>query len=267
MTRTRALACMSVLTVIALSGCMTPPPRVDYSVYEAEDPKSIVIVPVLNNSPEIGAEEYFLGTIARPLAERGYYVFPVHMTRELLAGAGLSDPGLVHQADPVRIGRLFGADAVLYVAINHWEAKYLLLTTTVVVAFDYALKSGRTGAELWAKSAQVTYSPPPPNTGNGIADLVIMVTQAAATKAAPNYVPLARQSNWAVVSAINAGQGSVDMPLANPLLFGPYHPLYRSDWVSGVAAPNPVAAPEESAKPAAVARPIKTTESAEGSSP
>jgi hypothetical protein len=230
-------------------------PEADYTAFIDENPRSVLVVPVLNNSPEVGADEFFLATITVPVAERGFYIFPVHMTRELLADAGLSDPGLVHQADPMRLGQLFGADSILYVTINNWEAKYLLLTTTVTVSFDYVLKSGRTGAELWAKTATMNYTPKTASSGNAIADLVVAAAQAAATKAAPNYIPLARQANWAAISARNVGPGDPGMLLGNPMLFGPHHPLYRSDWTTGEAEAAPVARPEEAATPETPAGP------------
>ena len=242
-------AAMCGVLLAGALGCATVPPM-DYERFIDEHPRSILVVPVLNNSPEVGADEYFLATITVPLAERGYYVFPVHMSRELLADAGLADPGLVHQADPIKLGRLFDADSILYVAISHWEAKYLLLTTTVTVSFDYVLRSGRTGEELWAKSATIKYTPQAPSTGSPLADLLVMAVQAAATKAKPNYIPLARQANWAAVSAVHAGQGQPNMPLANPMIFGPHHQLYRTDWEKGTAKPAPGA---QSEKPATAA--------------
>ncbi|ELU03472.1 hypothetical protein CAPTEDRAFT_214153, partial [Capitella teleta] len=55
-----------------------------------------------------------------PLAEKGYYVFPVNTVKTVLEGE-----------DPVRLGNMFGADAILYVTINEWDAQYVVLSTTV----------------------------------------------------------------------------------------------------------------------------------------
>ena len=159
----------------------------------AANPHSVLVVPVLNNSPEVTAADYFLATISVPLAERGYYVFPVNMSRELLADSGLSDPGLVHGAHATEIASLFGADTVLFVTITNWEAKYLVLGTTVTVGFEYVLKDGRNGDTLWSSSQVMNYTPATQNSGNAIANLIIMAVQAAVTKALPNYIPLARQ--------------------------------------------------------------------------
>ncbi len=219
-----------VFAASAMVGCVKHEPF-DYTAFKEENPRSVLVVPVMNNSPEVGADDYFLATISVPIAERGYYVFPVNLTRALLADAGLSDPGLVHEADPVKVARLFGADSILFIKINNWQSQYLVLTTQVKVGFEYLLVSGKTGRPLWESSRTLVYSPDTVATGNVIADLAVMAIQAAATKLAPNYVPLARQANWQAIAAVDTETGQ-DMRLQglHPFLFGPRHPLYKTDW-------------------------------------
>lgn len=236
--RSRArLALVPIATLLLQTACVTPPPPPDYSLYMEENPRSVLIVPVINNSPEVGADEYFLATVTVPVAERGYYVFPVNLSRVLLADAGLADPGLVHQADVARVAGLFGADAVLFIQINGWEAKYLVLSTTVVVSFDYRLKSGRTGRTLWETSQTMQYTPQSASSGNAIADLVVMAVQAAVTKAMPNYIPLARQANWKAVAASHVGPGQ-PTEVSYPMLMGPFHPRYKEDWTEAAESPS-----------------------------
>ena len=77
--RTPALALPLALLLASLAGCATA--RVDrsYEKWAAADPRSILIVPVVNNTVDVDAAAYFLSTIPIPVAERGYYVFPVNM--------------------------------------------------------------------------------------------------------------------------------------------------------------------------------------------
>ncbi|HEY6100783.1 MAG TPA: GNA1162 family protein, partial [Anaeromyxobacter sp.] len=124
MTTARALAAAALLA--ALSGCATAPPAKDYAKLAAARPRSILIVPVVNKSVDVNAADYFLSTVAVPVAERGYYVFPVNMVKRVLEDDGLADAGLVHGADPMRLASLFGADAVLYISIERWDAKYVV---------------------------------------------------------------------------------------------------------------------------------------------
>ena len=236
-------ACLAFVLLSGSVGCATSPPF-DYTSYIEADPHSILIVPVMNNSPEVGADAWFLATISVPLAERGYYVFPVNMTREMLADAGLSDAGLVREADPTLIAKLMGADAVLYVVITHWEAQYLVLSTTVKVGFEYVLKDGDTGREIWSTKQLMTYTPQSGSSGNAIADLIVLAVQAAATKAAPNYIPLARQANRSIATGKNAQNPG--FKIRSPLLPGPYHPSYAADRQNRAQAQKPATA----AKPA-----------------
>lgn len=196
-------------------GCASVPPK-DYSKLQQADPHSILVVPALNNSHEVGADNYFLATISVPLAERGYYVFPVNMTKELLADVGLDDSGLVHQASPARLGELFGADAILYIKIDNWDAKYMVLSTTVTVGFSYTLKDAASGEELWSHHEVMQYTPQNQDTGNLIGNLIVAAVNAAVTKAAPNYMPLARQANWNALQ--KPGQG---------IPAGPHHSEYQ----------------------------------------
>jgi hypothetical protein len=105
----------------------------DYSKFRDEDPESILIVPVVNRSADVDAPDYFLSTATLPIAERGYYVFPVNLVKRLLEDDGLSDANIVHSADPTRLRELFGADAILYISIERWDARYAVLSTTVTV--------------------------------------------------------------------------------------------------------------------------------------
>ncbi len=172
-----------------LAGCVHTQPK-DLSKFNAAKPSSILIVPVVNESVEVTAPDYFLSTISVPLAERGYYVFPVNLVKRILEDEGLSDATLVNSAPAGKICNLFGSDSVLYVTIKEWNAQYLVLTTTVNVKLDYVIKDCKTGETLWEHEQKMVYNP---NRGNN--NLLAMVVNAAITKAAPKYVPLARQAN------------------------------------------------------------------------
>ncbi len=190
-----------------LSGCVMPPvdPGYDYAAFRSADPRSILIVPVVNNSVDIDASNYFLSAISQPVAERGYYVFPVHMVKRVMEEDGLADADMVHSADPTRLAALFGADSVLYVSVERWDAQYAVLTTTVTVEFNYVLKDGHTAETLWESDQKIVYQPQSGGSGNIIADLIISAVQAAATKAKPNYMPLARHANGAAVVETHHG--------------------------------------------------------------
>lgn len=194
-----------ILALVLLTGCVATVPNKDYTLFRLEDPSSILIVPVVNKSVEVDAPNYFLSTATLPLAERGYYVFPVNLVKRLLEEDGLSDADLVHSADATRVAELFGADAVLYISIERWDAKYMVLSTTVTVKFAYSLKSGKTGETLWDHEETMVYTPQNNSSGSPLADLIVMAVNAAITKAAPNYIPLAKQANGNAVNRLHQG--------------------------------------------------------------
>lgn len=191
---------LTILGVSLLAGCAVQAPKVDLSAFQQANPSSLLVVPVVNESVDVDAPNYFLSTISVPLAEKGYYVFPVNTVKTVLEGEGLYDADLVHSADPVQLGNMFGADAILYVTINKWDAQYIVLSTTVTVSFTYRIVSGKTGEELWTANKTMQYTPQQNNSsGNPLADLVVMAVSAAITRAAPNYLPLTQQANYQVL--------------------------------------------------------------------
>jgi hypothetical protein len=202
-----------------IAGCASNVEYKDYTAFRADNPRSILVVPALNNTVSVEAPDFFHSTVSRPFAERGYYVFPANMMKRLLEEEGLADAGLVHSADPTRLGRLFECGAILYIVIDRWESQYAVLVTTTNVEFTYTLKSCRTGETLWEHNVARTYTPDSSSSGNAIADLIIMAATAAIERAAPNYIPLAQQANAA--AAITPGFG---------LPAGPYLPeSYNND--------------------------------------
>jgi hypothetical protein len=186
---------LCILALALLTGCVTPPVKRDMSAFEAAAPHSILVVPTINRSLDVDAPNYMLATLPIPLAEMGYYVFPVNTTKYVLEQEGFYEGERIHQQPTPILAKLFGADAVLYVSINRWDAQYALITTTVTVEFDYRLVS-KDGTELWKESKRMQYQPQNNNsTGSPLGDLLSAVVSAAITRAAPNYMPLARQAN------------------------------------------------------------------------
>jgi hypothetical protein len=209
---------VSILALLAVSGCATAPKK-DFTAFQSENPRSVLVIPAVNKSVEVNAADYFLSTLSIPLAERGYYVFPVDVVKHLLENDGLADSAMVHGADTMKLCNLFGADSVLYVSIERWDAQYLVLTTQVTVAFDYTIKGCKTGDILWNHRQAMVYSPQNQGGGGGIGTLVAMAISAAMTKAAPNYMPLARQANGMAFK----------YPEGPGFPAGPYHPDHMKD--------------------------------------
>jgi hypothetical protein len=178
-----------------LSGCVTQPAKRDMTAFHAAAPRSILVVPVVNKTLDVDAPNYVLAALPVPIASRGYYVFPVNTTKVVLEQEGYYEGERIHQLAPEAMAKLFGADAVLYVAINRWDAQYAILATTVTVEFDYRLVS-KEGVEIWKENKRMQYSPQNNNnSGSALAILLNAAITAALTRAAPNYMPLTQQAN------------------------------------------------------------------------
>lgn len=180
-------------SILLLTGCVAPAKK-DLSAFHAAAPRSILVVPSVNKSLDVDAPTYLLTTLTVPLAEKGYYVFPVHTTKTILEQEGLYEGEQIHAQPPETLARMFGADTVLYVTINRWDAQYALLTTVVTVEFDYRIVN-KDGSEIWSARQRMQYQPDGNNSGPPIAQLLAAAIKAAVARAAPNYMPLARQAN------------------------------------------------------------------------
>ncbi len=185
------------LCFVILSGCAGTPVKKDLSAFVTAAPRSILVIPVVNKSLDVDAANYMLSTLTIPLAEKGFYVFPVNTAKIVLEQEGYYEGDQIHNQQPQVLASLFGADAVLYVTINRWDAQYALITTTVTVDFDYKIVA-KDGRELWQANQRMQYTPQNNNTGNPIANLIVAAVNAAMTRVAPNYLPLAQQANQIV---------------------------------------------------------------------
>lgn len=200
-----------VIISLLLAGCVTPS-KPDLSAFRAHPPRSIVVVPVMNESPEVTASAVFTPSLTMPLAERGYYIFPIYLTEMLLRDMGLSEAGHIHQMPAERFNELFGADAVLLVTIKQWSTTYIVLSSSVVVQAHYMLRDTRTGTVLWERMQRVAQ-----DSGNGGGGILGAVLAAAINSMITDYKPLARKAN--------------NMAFLPPygLPAGPYHPEFGKD--------------------------------------
>ena len=112
----RLVVCLAPLLLVA---CATPK-TYDYTAFRQSNPHSIVELPPLNNSPDMHATYSVLSTVTQPLAEAGYYVFPVALVDQTFQENGLLNPGEMHQAPLDKIREIFGADAALYITVTNY---------------------------------------------------------------------------------------------------------------------------------------------------
>lgn len=202
----------SLLSSLALLLVLPACSSTDYASlasYYQHEPKTILVLPVRNESTDAEAPRFFLATIARPLVARGYYVIPLESTMEVLGSEGLYDASIAWQADPGALAQYLGADAVLYVTITSWDTTYVVLASSVTVGLHYRLVDCRTGQVIWENAASYTRSSDAHAGGGGIAglaaSLIVMAVDAAATAAFTEYVALAREANASGLATLPPG--------------------------------------------------------------
>ena len=87
----RILQWLPLLATCAwLAGCATAPGK-DYSAYRAAKPASILVLPPINDAPEVQASASVLSQATLPLAEAGYYVSVEARLVDLRTGTQLWD--------------------------------------------------------------------------------------------------------------------------------------------------------------------------------
>lgn len=153
----KARLCPLLASLALLTGCVTVPPK-DYTEFRRSNPRSILVLPPVNESTEVIAPYSLLTTTTHPLAELGYYVVPVVMVDALLKENGLGLPAEMHQAPLAKLQEIFGADAVLYITIEKYGSKYQLIASNTYVHTRAKLVDARSGTTLWEGRTQTVYS-------------------------------------------------------------------------------------------------------------
>ena len=206
---------LTCLTLLAVVGCAAPEPK-DYSAYRANLPSSILVLPPINNSVEVNAPYSYLSTVTEPLAEAGYYVFPVAVVDAYMKENGLPTPADMQAVPLDKLDEVFGPDAVMYVSLEEYGQEYNLISSDAVVKADAKLVDTDTGLTLWdgrIDAVEASNS----NSGSLLADLI-----GAAVAQAVNTT-----TDRAHSVAIKANQGMIRG--YNGLLLGPYHPGSEED--------------------------------------
>jgi hypothetical protein len=200
-----------LVSMILLTGCASVEPY-NYGALKQAAPRSILVLPPMNSSIEVSAPYTYLSTVTKPLAEKGYYVFPVSVVDTFLKENGLPTPAEMNGIALDKIDEIIGADAVLYVDIQDWGQKFQILSSVTVVQGNVRLVSVKTGELLWAAPINAEYNPNNNNSGGGLLGaLVVAVVSQIAGEISDNTPLVARMANNLAFNSAKRG-----------LLNGPY---------------------------------------------
>ena len=202
------------IALLVLSGCAVNNKVAKGEVYPAmyrEMPKTILVLPAINNSTAADAPHLYSSTIAQPLANSGFYVLSTEVTQKFLDNEGMNSGEQLASVPPQKFAEIFGADAVLYVTIDRWDTNYYVLGGNVKVGISYKLKSTKTGEELWAYANELVMDTSGDSNSGGLLGALIATAIKTSTQ---DYVPIARRVNFVALSTIP---------------FGGYHNLHGKD--------------------------------------
>ncbi|MGS0639309.1 DUF799 domain-containing protein [Citrobacter sp. VF227] len=203
---------------LILTGCTKNNKQLtDYSAFRESKPRSILVLPPVNQSPDVKASHSFLSTVSMPIAESGYYVFPVAVVEETFKQNGVTSPDDISALPLKKLHDIFGADAVMYITIKDYGTSYQVVNSDTRVTATARLVDLRSGKELWKGGATASTNEGQNNSGGGL--LGILIT-AAVTQIANSATEKAHDiAGITSVRMFDAGANG-------GLLYGPRSPKY-----------------------------------------
>jgi hypothetical protein len=210
--RTRFTFVAVLASMLLLAGCQTVKPY-DYTNFRAHPPRSILVLPPLNESTAVEGTYGYLTTVSRPVAERGYYVFPVAVVDQFMKENGLPTASEMQQAPLAKVAEITGADAVLFLDLKQYGAHFQVISSVVTVEVNAKLVDTRSGTLLWEGHGIAQQSSG--GSGSLLGDLIA----AAITQALNKHTDRAHQ----VSRLANA---NLFFPEQTGLPYGPYSPKY-----------------------------------------
>lgn len=206
--------------VISLLGACAAPAPYDYTAFKQSRPASLLVLPPVNESPDVMATYGVLAQVSQPLAEAGYYVVPVSLMAETFKQNGMTSPSDIHEISFKKLHEIFGADAAVYMRVKKYGTSYMVINSETVVALEARIVDLRNGALLWQGQAQASSAEQNNNSQGGLVGLLVtaMVKQIMGnvTDAAFTYAGTANQR------LLGAGT-------QNGVLPGPRSPLYMKN--------------------------------------
>ncbi|TCV95129.1 DUF799 domain-containing protein [Biostraticola tofi] len=216
----RIIAFTVMICALMLAGCAAPVPY-DYTELKKSKPKSILVLPPINESPDINAGPSMLTQITQPLSEAGYYVLPVAVVDETFKQNGLTESTDIHALSTAKLQQIFGADAVMYVKVVEYGTSYMVISSDTRVTATATLVDLRSGALLWSGKASASSSED--NNHNNSNNLIAMLITAAVKQISSTI-----RDEGHTIAGITSNR-MLSAGHFNGILYGPRSPLYGKD--------------------------------------
>lgn len=195
MMNTRVPLLAAAIGFALLTGCATRPAPYDYSAFNRAKPATLLVMPPVNDSPDVKATPAVWASATLPLAEAGYYVLPVTLVDETFRQNGVDTANDAHNIPYPKLRDFFGADAAVYIRVVKYGTSYAVLASETRVEAEARIVDLRSGELLWqGKAVATSAEQQQQNQGGLIGLLVAAVVQqvvGTATDAAYNYAGIA----------------------------------------------------------------------------
>ncbi|MFS7220195.1 DUF799 domain-containing protein [Rahnella inusitata] len=211
----RLFVLLTVAFTLVLTGCAKKP-GYDYTAFKESKPKSILVLPPVNHSPDINASHSMLSTVTTPLAEDGYYVFPVAVVEETFKQNGMTSAEDIRSVSAAKLREIFGADAALYIDITSYGSTYMVVSSETRVTANAKLVDLRNGKVLWTGNATASDNENSNNNGGIIGMLVQAAVKQISSTMSDKGHDIAGLTSYRLLSATQT----------DSLLYGPRSPEY-----------------------------------------
>jgi hypothetical protein len=208
LTQACVAACLAVL-----AGCATKAPQVDYTAFLQARPATLLVMPPVNESPDIKATPSVWANATRPLAEAaGYYVLPVALVDETFKQNGVNTADDAQQIPIQKLREFFGADAAVYLKVKKYGTTYQVIGSDTRVEVEGRIIDLRSGALLWQGKAAASSTEQNQQSQGGLVGLL-------ATALVKQIIGTATDA--AFTFAATADQRMLGAPRYNGVLPGP----------------------------------------------
>lgn len=207
----------AVLGLALLGGCATKAPPYDYSAFMKAKPSTLLVLPPVNESPDVNAIPSVWSHATLPLSEAGYYVLPVTLVDETFRQNGVTTANEVQDIPYTKLRDFFGADAAVYMKVKKYGTSYAVLASETRVEVEGRIVDLRTGELLWQGKAVATSAEQQQQSQGGLVGLLVtaIVKQIIGTATDASY-------RYAGI----ADQRMLGAPRYNGVLPGPRSPNY-----------------------------------------
>jgi hypothetical protein len=182
---------LAVVLAALLGGCaaVDKAPADPWPALREARPASVLVLPPVNDSPDVQAPGSVMAQAVLPLAERGYYVFPVALSNETLRLNGVQTPKDAQDISPQKLREVFGADAALYLRVRAYGSVYRVISADSVTTVDARLVDLRDGRTLWTGSASASSAEQRGSLSGGLSSLLLqaIVEQVASSLSDRNH--------------------------------------------------------------------------------